>query len=396
MFKKNLGDVVAADMDSILKSDEFELLFGKKAAKCKCDDDCKQCKKGDCDDCPKCCKEDDDKEEAKKDKDKDDKKEDKKDKKDDDKDKKKKKKCTCDCKKCEEGDCDKCKKCDCGKKDDDDDDKGDTKALDDIAQHLIRLSADLDDLNFGRSSAGVLSALDTMVSEAQTQIEIIDDTEVAVPEERAEEMLEELAPELLGGMEGEGDLISTLDEKEHRGPGRDFLSRELDRPSGAEGLGELEGLEDDPDAAVLSEDFIPGDEESMTSMLSGLGEEAGVDTSLEGLLQMLEEEGAKRPADETALSLENLSGLSGGGEEMGADDGAIASLSSDLDKWLSKNADKELKDHFSGETVVDFELSADLKELITADDNLEQQLVNLAADKKDEDEEDEDEEDEDE
>lgn len=300
MFKKDLGNFVASEMESILRSNEYNLLFGKMQSKVAEDSA--------------------------------------------------KKLCTCGCEKCGAMGEHAVDACDCAsmKK---------KEALELIAQQMVALSADLDTLNLPKSSEHVLGVINTLVSEA---------AELTITEDEAEKALEEIPVEIISDEEPLDErLLETME-----------ADKDLPAPKGPTPYAEsFLGKEQDSDVEKmlqeLTEKRYPLMEsegkslEELLAELQGLDEDRSKEEYIDSLIEQAKEE--YLPEEEVE----------------------IEALNAELDDWLQKNADEELLEMLNAEA--DLELDADLKDLLSADEDLEEDLINLASDDDDDDEEEEEE-----
>lgn len=308
MFKKNLGNLVASEMDSILHGEEFNFLF-KKEAEHRCSCGCDECsvegdhKPHEC----KCAS-----------------------KKSDEKIATATSHCPCP-KSCacweKHGEDHSASKCGCPKE---------KEAFEDIAQRFLKLSEDLDSLSLGKTSQSVLNAFDTMMSEA---------AELTVEEEDAEQALEDIPVEIVTDEEPlDPRLLETMEHEDPKAYSEDFL-------------GEEEDFDLEEQLKALTEEEYP---------LMEMDEK-----SLEELLAELEGHGQDRSAEEKIDSL-----IEEAKEEyLPEKDVEIEALLNEVDGFLKQNSSND-----------DLELSADLNELLEADDDFENQLVSLAEDEDDEEE----------
>lgn len=309
MFSK-LGTEVALEMEQILSSDAHADLFYKQAAKT--DTEC---------DCPKncACKQDGECKGA----------------------------CPCDKTKCKcpKG-CDKCYctetsgKCKCLKESEEDDDKKKkTDALQDISYTFSKVSADLDDAGYVKSSIAVLRALEGLIAEAQ-------------PKELSPE---EDLPEFDSNSVSHKGMRGYLSDEAEAEPAPPEMTLE---DLGTETfMGELE------DVVELLESGHTYEATEMIDMLSQIIEEEGeveevAPPSVEDLMEPPQYKMKDRAPEDLGLGeLENV----------------ITESELELDAWLQKHAGAvhRIDDPRDPELNIDL----DLKDLLTAEDGVDTNLI---------------------
>ncbi|KKN74501.1 hypothetical protein LCGC14_0390180 [marine sediment metagenome] len=331
MFSK-LGTSVALEMEEILSSDAHNHLFYKQAAdKCDCPKNCACKQDGKCEGacpcdkkkckCPKGCDKCDCTET--------------------------KGKCPCvkvekkaaaKCKCCTKG-CDKCTcegkdececKCKCAKK---------AEALQDLSYTLSKVSADLDDAGYVKSSIAVMRALDGLISEA-------DPLGISEPIEELQLPLPEPDPVPHEGIRG---IVS--DETE-TGPQMDL------EDIGAETVDELI--------------------DKIHALLQG-GKYREADKMMETLSTLWEEDDDIPPPPVEDLTEEEMgvhepmTGNAPEGAPEGLGLGELENVHSELDAWLEKNAN--VVHRFDDPMNPELALDLDLKDLLTVEDGVDVNLI---------------------
>lgn len=226
MNRTGIGDIVAAEMNKIVSSDEHARLFSKADQECKCPSDC-DCKAG----------------------------------------------ATCSCKgKCSKG----CKACE--KTMDVKPKETDAKSFANIVDTLTSVSQVLDDLGFRKSAIATLEALDSAISElpinktAQTMVEDLAQDDDMIDMESLDQ---ELGDQDLGDL---GELEELLDE----------TSGDMEDANDARLLDELglAPLEEDPELAGAFSQKLSDREKELLQHIGGEGfeEEAENETDIDELL----------------------------------------------------------------------------------------------------------------
>lgn len=370
MFSK-LGTEVAAEMEKILGSDAHADLFYKQASakeeKCDCPANCACKQDGEC-----------------------------------------KGACPCDKKrcKCPKG-CDKCDctessgKCTClkteNRKDKKDDDKKKSDALQDLSYTFSKISAQLDEAGYVKSAIAVMHAHKGLLVEAQpiepteaavkqlvqefgaedtyallvdlgfdkTHPDLMPDLPVEKSKEQKQEEFYDVTPE---------DQIPAPESREdfeppvsHRGT-RGFLSEDEHVPEmSLEDVGEnvfrekLDEIQTLLDAGKDNEALVMLDE------LSAILEEDKTDPA-----NLPPEDVAPTPVDEMG-GYEPMTGNAPEGAPEGLGFGELESESSELDAWLQKYASLEVE--FASASDPELELDLDLKDLLTAEDGVDTNLI---------------------
>lgn len=311
--KKDLGALVASEMDSILKSDEYRLLFNKNAAeKCKCD--CEKCKEmGSHSDCV--CVKEEKKSEAST-------------------------LCKCDCEECKEAGKHSEESCDCA--------KHNTKeaTFEGVIQSFVSLSADLDELDLEKTASSVLNLFDDMLKEA---------AELTISEEEAERALENAPVEIVTDEEAlDPNLVHTMDP-------------DLEQMSPDELEGEIARLtsEDPSKERPLSDDFL-GDIESMSlEELLAMLQQSGEDRSGEEHLDSLIEEGKSEYLPEEDVDVSAFASELDSFLIKNADENLFSRMDSDEADF---DLDAELK-----ELDAEFDLASELTKLAEESDEEEEE-----------------------